>query len=645
MKNKNNRIYRIISFISILLISISMVSSIGIWKNRSFFFDGYIYSNYLNSSVREYCSEVYRFITGDMSDKEKESFQVENQGAYYYIIDDNTKEIFTNLPEYTNYIEFSSQPNIISFEYNDNQKLFLKNVEEFKLSIVESDYIVDIDPEHRNFSGFVFIDKNNEFASGILRYTIEIGFKQQKILYLEIKIAVISLLVGVTLYLISYKKMIRTLNEVMNVIPIDVRLGAPILALILLVFLFRTYLYTIGLFSQLLSRIILYVIFVILIFIMLTGSILLIIKVDEYKRDNMKFNQEWENRLTQNIPSWIIGLILQLIWYFFTLSFFAPGRSTIYDYISMIRTKWVIVVVHNLIILIFFILIRQIIINKRIYAREVISITQEIANGDLEQSIPIVGNDGYAKIAHNINEIKENYIHALEEQKKSERLKYELVTNISHDLKTPITSIINYIELVKKKGVSNEIEKYILNADMNAKRLNILIEDLFELSRIESGNIQLDISKVDIVLMIKQIGYEYTERMKEAKLELVVETTSKQILWSCDSLKMWRVFDNIIINAVKYSLPNTRIYVAITENIKERQLTVSIKNISSYRMEFETDELFLRFKRADSSRSSEGSGLGLAIAKSIIEFHHGSINIETEGDMFKVIIQLNDISL
>lgn len=177
MKNKDNRIYRIIFFISILLISISMVSSIGIWKNRSFFFEGYIYSNYLNSAVREYCSEAYRFITGDMSDEEEESFQVENQGTYYYIIDDNTKETFTNLPEDINYIEFSSQPNIISFEYYDNQRSFLKNVEEFKLSIIESDYIVDINPEHRIFSGFVFIDKNNESASGILRHTIETGFK------------------------------------------------------------------------------------------------------------------------------------------------------------------------------------------------------------------------------------------------------------------------------------------------------------------------------------------------------------------------------------------------------------------------------------------------------------------------------------
>lgn len=643
MKNKNNRIYRVIFFISILLISISMVSSIGIWKNRRFFFEGYIYSSYLNTAVSEYCSEVYRFTTRDMSEAEEGAFQVRNKGTYYYITNDNTKETFTNLPEDINYIEFSSQPNIISFEYSDYQRTSLKGIGDLRMSLVALDSRI-INSEHTDFSGFIFIDKNDKSTSGLFGYVIETGFKQQKILYLEIKIAVICLLLGVVLYLAVYKKVIGNLNEGINVIPIDVRLGAPILAFILLIFLFSTYLYTIGLFSALLRRIILYFTFVILTFIMLTGSILLIIKADEYKKDNMKFSQEWEIRLTKNIPAWIIGLILQFVWYFFVLSFFGPG-STIYDYILMIKTKWPIVIVHNLIILIFFILIRQIIISKRIYTREVINITQKIAKGDLEQSVPVIGNDSYGKIAHSINEIKESYVHALEEQKKSERLKYELVTNISHDLRTPLTSIINYIELVKKKGVSNEIEKYIFNADTNAKRLNILIEDLFELSRIESGNIQLDISQVDIVLMIKQIGYEYTEKMNEGKLELVVEATSKQILWSCDSLKMWRVFDNIISNAVKYSLPNTRIYAAITEDIEDRQLIISIKNIASYKMDFETDELFLRFKRADSSRSSEGSGLGLAIAKSIIELHHGSINIETEGDMFKVIIELKDISL
>ncbi|WP_158220034.1 HAMP domain-containing sensor histidine kinase [Tissierella sp. P1] len=642
MKNKNNRTYRIIFFISILLISISVVSSIGIWKNRRFFFEGYIYSNYLNNTVSDYCSQVYRFITGDMSEAEEEAFQVRNKGAYYYITDDNTKETFTNLPEDMNHIEFSSQPNILSFEYSDYQRTSLKGIGDSKLSFT-LDYR-NIDSKHINFSGFIFIDKNDKTTSSLFGYAIDTGFKQQKILYLEIKITVISLLFGIILYIAVYKKAIENLNEGISVIPIDVRLGSPILTFILLVFLFNTYLYTIGLFSALLRRIILYFTFVILTFIMLTGSILLIIKAGEYKKDNMKFSQEWENRLTKNIPAWIIGLILQIIWYFFVLSFFGPG-NTIYDYISMIKTKWPIVIVHNLIILIFFILIRQIIINKRIYTREVIDITQKIAKGDLEQSIPVIRNDSYGKIAQSINEIKESYIHALEERKKSERLKYELVTNISHDLRTPLTSIINYIELVKKKGVSKEIEKYILNADTNAKRLNILIEDLFELSRIESGNIQLDISQVDIVLMIKQIGYEYKEKMEEGKLELIIKTTSNSILWSCDSLKMWRVFDNIISNAVKYSLPNTRIYAVFTENIEERQLIISIKNIASYQMDFETDELFLRFKRGDSSRSTEGSGLGLAIAKSIIELHQGNIDIETEGDMFKVIIQLKNISI
>jgi signal transduction histidine kinase len=267
----------------------------------------------------------------------------------------------------------------------------------------------------------------------------------------------------------------------------------------------------------------------------------------------------------------------------------------------------------------------------------VLSKSQQIANGDLSISVPVVGNDFYAKMAAYINILKTSYIHALNEQKKSERLKYELVTNISHDLRTPLTSILNYIGLVKKKSLKSDVDKYADHVETNAKRLNILIEDLFELSKIESGNMQLDISNVDLVLMVKQISHEYGEKMSQNGLELILKSKSKQIIRQCDGQKMWRVFDNLINNAVKYSLPGTRIYVSIEE--LSEQLLISVKNIASYRIDFEPEELFLRFKRGDRARSSDGSGLGLAIAKSIVELHNGSIAIETEGDMFKVIMK------
>ena len=209
------------------------------------------------------------------------------------------KETFTNLPEDMNHIEFSSQPNILSFEYSDYQRTSLKGIGDSKLSFT-LDYR-NIDSKHINFSGFIFIDKNDKTTSSLFGYAIDTGFKQQKILYLEIKITVISLLFGIILYIAVYKKAIENLNEGISVIPIDVRLGSPILAFILLVFLFNTYLYTIGLFSALLRRIILYFTFVILTFIMLTGSILLIIKAGEYKKDNMKFSQEWEKTDSQKI--------------------------------------------------------------------------------------------------------------------------------------------------------------------------------------------------------------------------------------------------------------------------------------------------------------------------------------------------------
>lgn len=630
--------YVIILFASILLFSISVVSSIGVFKNRSFFFDGYIYNNYIQASLNKYCADVYRLVTGAMDREEAGLFKSQNDGVYYFITNDNTKETFTNIPDGKNYFDFSSQNNIVSLQYINIQAQAVHESNKVRVTVNQEGQ-QPASTTYTGLSGYVFIDKNTAgLFSNPFQIDIKNGFNLQRILFIESSILIISLLIGIVLLLISLKKAIRHLVMKTDFIPIDVKMGMIVAALALYVYLYGTYSYTIGSFSALTHRVILYNVFVLLTFIILSIFTVLVLKTKQYAEDRLKFYQEWESRLTKKIPSWIIGLVLQSGWYFFILTAVSPGY-TVYDHIVVIKNRWAVIVIHNILIFIAFILVGRIQKGKAVYRDEVLSYVQEISNGNLDLNVPVAGNDFYSQIANNINTIKAGYIHALNEQKKSERLKYELVTNISHDLRTPLTSVINYIGLVKKKAPAGDVEKFIEHADMNAKRLNILIEDLFELSKIESGNIQLDISNVDLVLMFKQIGHEYSEKIKQNGLELVLESTSKQIMWHCDGPKIWRVFDNLVNNAVKYSLLGTRIYINIAE--QPEKLAVSIKNIASHRMDFEPEELFLRFKRGDEARGSDGSGLGLAIAKSIVELHGGKIAIETEGDMFKVIIQLS----
>lgn len=280
-------------------------------------------------------------------------------------------------------------------------------------------------------------------------------------------------------------------------------------------------------------------------------------------------------------------------------------------------------------------------IFKRVgYFNKILKGTEEMVSGHLDYAIDKKGTDSLSKLASNINNIKEGYKKSLDGSIKSERLKSELITNVSHDLKTPLTSIINYIDLLKQQDLSkDEIEGYVAVLDRKSKRLKDLIEDLFEASKVTSGAIELNIERVDIVALMKQALGEYHEKITNSSLDFKVNLPNKNVFLNLDGKKTWRVFHNLISNALKYSQSNTRVYIDLAE--EEQEVTVTIKNIACYEMNFDPDEIFERFKRGDESRSTEGSGLGLAIAKSIVELQNGSLNIVVDGDLFKAIIKFN----
>ncbi|WP_243150541.1 sensor histidine kinase, partial [Clostridium sporogenes] len=300
---------------------------------------------------------------------------------------------------------------------------------------------------------------------------------------------------------------------------------------------------------------------------------------------------------------------------------------------------------HNMLIAIiitvlYIILLIRYLFKKANYLNEILKATEEITCGNLDYIIKENKGGVLGKIAHNINNMKEGYKRSLEEQIKSERLKTELITNVSHDLKTPLTSIINYIDLLKKEDLSkDEISGYISVLDRKSKRLKALIEDLFEASKMSSGSVELNIEKIDVTALLKQSIAEFEEKIKNSSLKLNFKYNDKKIYANLDGKKTWRVFENLINNIIKYSQPNTRVYIDLIET--DTKIIITMKNISHYEMDFTSDEIFERFKRGDKARNTEGSGLGLAIAKSIVELQGGNLNINIDGDLFKVIIEFN----
>ncbi|OAX48324.1 sensor histidine kinase [Paenibacillus sp. AD87] len=269
----------------------------------------------------------------------------------------------------------------------------------------------------------------------------------------------------------------------------------------------------------------------------------------------------------------------------------------------------------------------------------IINGSKEIAKGNIQNSIQDNGNDSLSELAGYINNMKAGYQSALEHQMKSERLKTELITNVSHDLKTPLTSIINYVDLLKKENHPSETTRaYIETLERKALRLKLLIEDLFDISKMASGTIELDMEYVDVATLLTQAIAESNTHMGQASLEIRERIAKFPIHANLDGNKIWRVFENLISNAQKYSLPGTRIYIYLDET--DDLVRFKIQNTSAYEIDFDAEELFERFKRADESRQTEGSGLGLAIVKSIVELHGGKIKVEIHGDQFNVIVHL-----
>ncbi|WP_411682838.1 sensor histidine kinase [Clostridium thailandense] len=558
----------------------------------------------------------------------KKSVQ-ERKDIKYYIEDVRNKAIYSNLEDKTSidtYIQNKSLYSIrFPLEYIEKDKFMGAN------NIFKSNgwkgYIII--PRELDSSSYIF--NNYQYYNSVRSRVIKEGI-----------IGIVSLLIGMFI-LVGIKKDVNLsipYEEKMKSLYLKLPMDLRALIFVVASFIILEYFINLSFFYKPLG--IDHFIKISILSVYLAFLILNMKKVLKLIKNKEKLSKEWEessiNRLSRITKGSIVDINIKL----------KIVLITIFTIMLALFTIIVIVVMgHNLLLgaaisIGYIILVLHYIFKKANYLNEILKGTEEIVLGNLEYVIKEKDGGPLFKIAHNINNMKIGYKKSLESQIKSERLKTELITNVSHDLKTPLTSIINYISLLKKEDLSEEeIRGYLGVLDRKAERLKVLIEDLFETAKMSSGSVELNIEKVDVAALLKQAIAELDEKIKKSSLIFKFKCDKKNIYVNLDGKKTWRVFENLINNIIKYSQPKTRVYIDLKE--EENKILIVMKNISSYEMDFDAEEIFERFKRGDKSRNTEGSGLGLAIANSIVQLQGGRLNIEIDGDLFKAIVQFNKI--
>ena len=263
---------------------------------------------------------------------------------------------------------------------------------------------------------------------------------------------------------------------------------------------------------------------------------------------------------------------------------------------------------------------------------------QKVKGGNISYRINVTGDGELAQLADDINSITDGLNQAVEDGIKSERLKTELITNVSHDIRTPLTSIITYVDLLKQETDQTKAREYLEIIDQKSQRLKVLTDDLFEASKASSGSMPVDLAQIDFVSLITQALGEVDEKIQERYLEFKLSQPQEKVLIQADGRLLSRAIENLLSNIFKYALAGSRVYVDIKDLGTRAELV--IKNISALELNIPAEELMKRFTRGDEARTSQGSGLGLSIAKSLVELQKGSFNLEIDGDLFKAIIRM-----
>lgn len=343
----------------------------------------------------------------------------------------------------------------------------------------------------------------------------------------------------------------------------------------------------------------------------------------------------WKNSLLRSCVRFVKQVVenLNSVW----KTILAYGGFVLVHWMTVLTCGWF-ETVPVLIMLLVEVIAFVIVVRNAIGKHKIKTGIQTIAQGEVDYKIPTEELKGeQQKIAEAINTIGTGLDAAVEKSMKSERLKTDLITNVSHDIKTPLTSIINYVELLKQENFEDpKIRRYIEVLEAKALRLKTLTEDVVEASKVSSGNITLEYMNINLVEMIQQTSGEFEEKFRARGLKEVLTLPEEEAIVRVDGRRTWRVLENIYNNAAKYAMEGTRVYADL--KIEEGYVSFSLKNVSEQPLNISADELTERFIRGDISRSTEGSGLGLSIAKTLAEMQGGKFELYLDGDLFKVTI-------
>lgn len=262
--------------------------------------------------------------------------------------------------------------------------------------------------------------------------------------------------------------------------------------------------------------------------------------------------------------------------------------------------------------------------------------TEEMASGETEVTYN-VDTGMFHELQEKLQRVQTGFHTAVQEEIKSQRMKSELITNVSHDLKTPLTAIITYVDLLKNEEISPEERRdYVQVLEQKSARLKTLIEDLFEVSKATSGNISIDAQELDLVKLLQEVQFNLEDRIAQSGIEFKLTVPEEKVLVKLDSQKTYRVFENLMVNITKYGLAGSRAFIQVENKLERVQVT--LKNVSAAEITYASDEIMERFTRGDASRNTEGSGLGLAIVKSFVEAQGGRVELCLDDDLFKVTV-------
>lgn len=363
----------------------------------------------------------------------------------------------------------------------------------------------------------------------------------------------------------------------------------------------------------------------------------------------IKNRKWWKYTLIYEVMSFCFRLLKHLVSAFFQiLSGIPMVMTTVIVYLVICALEFVGGVLFleegmNMLWLIEKIILLPIVIYVALCCKRFLAASKALAGGQLDHTVNTSGMIGeMKKHGENLNSIGLGITKAVEERTKSERMKTELITNVTHDLKTPLTSIINYSRLIsEQKTDNNEIVEYSQVLFRQSERLKKLLEDLLEASKATTGNLEVNLLPCEVGVILSQAVGEYQQRLEEKELELHITQPEEPVRIIADGKLLWRVFDNLLNNIYKYAHEKSRVYLNVEQ--QERQVLIIFRNMSKYELSVSAEELGERFVRGDKSRHMEGNGLGLSIAKSLLELQHGTMQILIDGDLFKVILSFQQL--